>query len=291
MYSGEIFELTSMKIKLLETNYNVPPSTPEQPEGPTSGRAGPQQTYCTRDGVDPEGEQVKYGFDFGDGSDIVWSDFVDSGTEACVSHGFPYQGGSYEIKAKTRDKDGKESDWSETLTVTMTPDDPPGTPSTPQGDQTQGIVGYTYTFTTTATDPEGDRIKYGFDLYGDGTVDQWSELFDSGENADVDLIWKKVGTFIMKVKAQDEYGAPSDWSQTIQVSMINNNPETPSFTQKTTRPKQGKTYTYSATGTDPDNHRVQFEFDWGDGRTSKSNLVDSGGTGSVSYTHLRAHET
>jgi hypothetical protein len=282
-YTGKLFELTSMKMKLAETNYNVPPSTPEQPDGPTSGRAGPGKTYCTSGGVDPEGKQVKYGFDFGDGSDIVWSDFVGSGDEGCVSHGFPYQGGSFEIKAKTRDQDGKESDWSEPLTVTMTADESPGIPSTPQGDQTQGIVGYPLAFTTTATDPEGDRIKYGFDLYGDGTVDQWSNLFDSGENAEVNLIWKQVGTFNMKVKAQDEYGAPGDWSQTVQVTMTNTNPEKPVFTQKTTRPKQGKSYTYSATAADPDQHRVQFEFDWRDGKTSKSNLVDSGETGSASH--------
>jgi len=283
MYSGEIFELTLMKIKLTETNYHLPPSTPEKPDGPTSGRAGPEYTYCTEGGIDPENKQVQYGFDFGDESDIVWSEFVASGSESCVSHGFPWQGGSFEIKAKTKDKDGKESGWSETLTVTMTADSPPSAPSTPQGGQTEGIVGYSYRFTVKATDPEGDRIKYGFDLYGDGTVDQWSDLFNSGENANVDLIWKKVGTFNMKVKAQDEYGASSDWSQTVQVSMINNNPETPSFVQKTTKPKQDKTYTYSATGSDPDGHRIQFEFSWGDGKTSKSDLVESGGTGSASH--------
>lgn len=278
--------IETFSMDLTDTNYvppNEPPSTPDKPSGPTSGRAGPEFSYCTEGGIDPEGQKVQYGFDFDDGSGIIWSDFVNSGEEACVSHGFPYTGGSFEIRAKTRDEQGGESDWSEILSVSMTPDDPPTTPITPIGDITEGIVGYSYVFTTSASDPEGDSIHYGFDLYGDNTVDYWTNLYDSGNTINENLIWERDGTFNLKVKAKDEYGVASDWSGTISVTMTNEAPDKPNPPDGPQRPREDATNTYTASTIDSDGHRVKFIFDWGDGHTSTTDFVDSSSVASASH--------
>jgi hypothetical protein len=46
----------------------------------------------------------------------------------------------------------------------------------------------------------------------------------------------------------------------------------------------GKSYTYSATSTDPDGDKIKYCFDWGDGNITWTGLVDSGETVSVNYT-------
>ncbi len=278
--------IDTFSMELTDTNYippNEPPSAPDKPSGPTTGRAGPEYSYCTEGGIDPEGQNVQYGFDFGDGSDIKWTDFVSSGIEACVSHNFPYTGGNFEIKAKTRDEQGGESGWSDILSVSMTPDDPPTIPLTPIGDTTEGIVGYSYIFTTSATDSEDDKIKYGFDLYGDNTVDYWSNLYDSGETINENLIWEKDGIFELKVKAKDEYGATSDWSGTISITITNEVPNKPNPPNGPSRPCVDVTNTYTVSTLDPDGHRVKFIFDWGDDETSTTDFVDSEAVASASH--------
>ena len=138
-----VLEITHFKVELEDTNYeppNEPPNEPNKPTGPTSGRAGPKYTYCASGGDDPDGHQVKYGFDWnGDGTVDDWTNFVASGEEACIDHGFS-SGGTYHVKAKTKDEKGGTSGWSPELTVTMAPNNAPGTPGTPSGEE-DGTVG------------------------------------------------------------------------------------------------------------------------------------------------------
>ena len=55
----------------------------------------------------------------------------------------------------------------------------PNTPSQPSG-PASGLPSTSYTYSTSTTDPEGDQVKYGWDWNGDGTVDEWSGLVNSG---------------------------------------------------------------------------------------------------------------
>lgn len=285
----------NFKFELTDTNYNNPPDSPEKPnsdDGGENGRAGPKYTYCTTGGIDTDGHQVQYGFDW-NGDDVVddWTELVDSGETACIKHSFSSEG-TYHIKAKTRDEKGAESEnWSPELTVNMDPNNPPSIPTRPEGDETIGIVGFSYDFSTSSSDQQdNDRIEYGWDLNGDGTVDIWDDnegnYYSSGENAVSSLIWTESGTFNLKVKARDEYGAESqDWSLGLSVTMENNPPGKPDTPLGKTNGKKGTSYTYETSSIDPDGHRIKYLFDWGDGTDSGwVGPFDSGETAEATHT-------
>jgi hypothetical protein len=95
---------------------NDPPNTPEKPSGRTTGRIGVEYTYKTS-AVDPDGDQVYYKWDWGDGSFSDWLGPVNSGEEASASHA--WSEGSYNIKVKARDDLELESEWSQSLAVSI----------------------------------------------------------------------------------------------------------------------------------------------------------------------------
>jgi len=93
---------------------NQPPETPNQPSGPIEGYVGIEYTYTTDPVTDPNGDDVEYLFDWGDGNDSGWV----ASPEA--SYAWP-EVGTYQVKVKARDIPyGAESDWSPSLTVEIT---------------------------------------------------------------------------------------------------------------------------------------------------------------------------
>ena len=98
----------------LEINY--PPNKPSKPSGITSGINGVEYSY-TSTTTDPDGNQVFYKWDWGDGSYSDWLGPYNSGEEVSASH--VWGRGSYDIKVKAKDEHEAESDWSDPLPVTM----------------------------------------------------------------------------------------------------------------------------------------------------------------------------
>ena len=98
---------------------NQPPATPSKPSGPTSGYVGEIYTYSTST-TDPEGDQVKYGWDW-NGDYVVdeWTGYYSSGVTCSRSHSWDSEG-IYRIRVKAKDANGAESGWSQSLTVTIT---------------------------------------------------------------------------------------------------------------------------------------------------------------------------
>jgi hypothetical protein len=76
---------------------------------------------------------------------------------------------------------------------------PPSVPSGPSN----GQMGASYSFSTLATDPDGEPLQYRFD-WGDGTVSQWGQKSQSHS-------WATAGSFCVKAKASDG-SAESGWS-------------------------------------------------------------------------------
>ena len=95
---------------------NAPPEKPSRPSGSTSGEAGVTYLYTTIT-TDPDGDQVYYKWDWGDGTTSDWLGPYDSGEEVSASHS--WSEGSYSIKVKAEDSYAAESDWSDPLSVTM----------------------------------------------------------------------------------------------------------------------------------------------------------------------------
>ena len=93
---------------------NSAPNKPAPPTGPTSGITNVEYTYSGNT-TDPDGEDIYYLFDWGDGTDSGWLGPYPSGTTVEASHAWSY-GGTYNVKLKAKDTvvDGP---WSDALPV------------------------------------------------------------------------------------------------------------------------------------------------------------------------------
>ena len=88
---------------------NLPPN-PIFIYGPSSGKAGTEYTY-TFNSVDPDGDDVFYFIDWGDGAIEDWDGPHPSGVDFEIGHSFPFQK-TFTIKAKAKDVFNSESNWS-----------------------------------------------------------------------------------------------------------------------------------------------------------------------------------
>ena len=96
----------------------------------------------------------------------------------------------------------------------------PYKPSRPSG-PAQGGPGEEYTYRSSTVDPEGNQIWYMWD-WGDGNMSDWLGPYNSGETCEASYVWSSKGSYEVKVKAKDEYGAVSPWSDPLPVSMPKN---------------------------------------------------------------------
>jgi len=82
--------------------------------------------------------------------------------------------------------------------------------------ETDGKAGVEYEYTFNAEDPNGDDVKY-FIVWGDDNT-EWTGFSASGTPVIVSHTWVEEDTYTIAAKAQDEYGAESDWA-TLEVEM------------------------------------------------------------------------
>lgn len=102
--------------ELKSTTYGGP-EKPDRPSGPSSGKTGTEYTF-TAVTTDPEGDQIYYLFEWGDGTNSGWKGPFDSGQTANATHIWTRRG-NYNIKVKAKDVNGAESHWSDPLPVNM----------------------------------------------------------------------------------------------------------------------------------------------------------------------------
>jgi len=93
-----------------------PPPTPPMITGALKGAAGIAHNYHFTS-TDPDGDNVYYFIDWGDGNNSGWLGPYASGQEINDSHTWSKQG-TYTLKAKAKDNLGAESDWT-TLIIIM----------------------------------------------------------------------------------------------------------------------------------------------------------------------------
>ena len=200
--------------------------------------------------------------------DLDDDDYYDDATGQSVSRSWDEEG-TYVISLKVTDDDGRWDTDDTTVTISSPDNNPPDEPLRPSG-TTSGDTGVSYTYTTHTTDPDDNNVMYGWDWNGDGSVDEWTGLYDSGQTVSTSHSWSVANTYNVKVKAKDEYGAKSGWSSvlTVTVSAANSPPSKPSMPSGPTSGKAGKSYTYSSSTYDSDADKVYFMFDWGDGSNS-----------------------
>ena len=97
--------------------YNKPPETPSQPNGPTEGVEDKEYPFSANTN-DPEGEQIYYLFDWGDGKDSGWIGPYDSGATAAASYIWT-KPGEYNVTVMAKDIKDSVSDWSEPLKINI----------------------------------------------------------------------------------------------------------------------------------------------------------------------------
>ncbi|HIH28646.1 MAG TPA: DNRLRE domain-containing protein [Thermoplasmata archaeon] len=102
-------------IPVLEILVNDPPVAP-QITGQTNGGVGNSYDY-TFIGSDPDGDQLYYTIEWGDGQTNTWVGPYPSSQPLTLPHSWSEKG-TYNVRAKVKDTHDAESDWA-TLEVTM----------------------------------------------------------------------------------------------------------------------------------------------------------------------------
>lgn len=97
--------------------YTRAPVKPGTPSGPLTGSPGQVYTYSSST-TDPDGDQVSYWFDWGDGTNSGWVGPYNSGVTMSAAHTWTTKG-NYQIKVKAKDIHGIESVWSDSLPIKM----------------------------------------------------------------------------------------------------------------------------------------------------------------------------
>jgi hypothetical protein len=110
-YTRRWYKLTT------EQEQNLPPNKPIKPSGQINGKVRQEFTYTTST-TDPNGDQVYYIWDWGDGKNSGWLGPYNSGVTINTTHSWTFRG-SYNIRVKAKDIYGEESSWSDPLAITM----------------------------------------------------------------------------------------------------------------------------------------------------------------------------
>jgi hypothetical protein len=133
---------------------------------------------------------------------------------------------------------------------------PPLKPDKPSG-ETNTVTNITYYYSTLTLDPENDDIRYGWDWDGDDNIDEWTDFFASGEKINISHIWKTAGTFLVKVIAEDDYGAQSIYSDSLEVVTNDNRP--PNNPNSDYNKFKDELVVRTS---DPDGHQIRYGVSW-----------------------------
>jgi len=104
-------------IHVTVTTENEAPNKPAKPSGQIRGNVTVEYTYTTNT-TDPDGNQVYYLWDWGDGTQSEWLGPFASGAQVYAQKSWNAKG-IYRIKVKVKDISGVESAWSDPLPITM----------------------------------------------------------------------------------------------------------------------------------------------------------------------------
>jgi hypothetical protein len=153
--------------------------------------------------IDSEGK-ILYSYKFGGAGDDSGGDLIQLENGEFIVSGYTNSigSGSYDV-------------W--VLKLSLSENNYPNKPLRPSG-EINGKTGIEYEYTTTTMDPDGDDIFYMFD-WGNEMTSFILGPYESGEECSALGIWFEEGSYEIKVKAIDEHGAESDWSDPLVVSM------------------------------------------------------------------------
>lgn len=97
---------------------SMPPETPEAPIGPTSGVTGVEY-FFEANTTDPEGDDIYYWFEWGDGENSGWVGPYSSGEPGSAGHIWT-TGGDFPVAVKAKDVNNAESGFSPASIISIT---------------------------------------------------------------------------------------------------------------------------------------------------------------------------
>jgi len=245
---------------------NHPPEQPSIADGPISGAPGVACNY-TAYAIDPDGDPLIYIFHWDDGNSSTVGPF-ESEAMAAADHIWR-RAGIYQVRVRAMD-DNASSPWSSSREVVV--NSPPGQPAIPAGKSTI-LPGEITSFTTSAEDSDGDRLRYIFH-WGDGSFSttDWTE---SGRALRIAHSWQRAGRYMIAAKAEDSANASSPWSEAITI-IINTLPGRPDQPSGLSSGYAMVPYNFQTSAIDQDGDSLNYTFDWGDGTTLDLDLIGSG---------------
>lgn len=234
-------------------------STPAAPTGQASGNTGTSYWYTTSQATSSYGHELRYKFDWGDGTDSSWL-----GPGAIAAPHTWTVAGTYQVTVQARCATDTSvvSAASSPLTVVISA---PETVSTPTASgPPSGTTGMSYSYTASgATSSYGHSVQYKFD-WGDGTDSGWVATSASHT-------WTSAGTYSVTVQARCTADPTVVSATSSPLPVVISGVETIS-TPTLSGPTSGlraTSYTYTASGaTSSYGHPVQYQFSWGDGTNS-----------------------
>lgn len=208
---------------------NRPPDKPAFDGETHQGYRNVEYTF-TATGTDPDGHQLFYKFHWGNGESTTWLGPYDSGETVQRSYTYEEPGEFWPavIVKDDHDCDGSPqggepvmSDKWYMVIVNLAPAKP--TISAPV---TSGHYSHVFDFYTATTDPEDDNVWFQWD---------WDEPHIPGQLMAVIWMgpyctnpvqfchathqWQPFGPYFVRVRAKDEYGAMSEWSDPVEINI------------------------------------------------------------------------
>jgi len=175
-------------------------------------------------------------------------------------------GQTYYFAATAYDASGNESGYSNSVSYAVpgaAVNGAPTTPATPSG-AASALVNTAVTFSTSATDPNGDSLQYQYD-WGDGVLSAWGAASQSHS-------WTAAGQYAVKAQARDSRGSASGWSAAKTVIITQNTqntqngaPTTPATPSGAASALVNTAVTFSTSAIDPNGDSLQYQYDWGGG--------------------------
>ncbi len=104
------------------------------------------------------------------------------------------------------------------LKITEITNNPPAKPSMPFG-PTSGNINVNYTFSTSTTDPDaGAQLFYQWSWGAEES--EWFGPYASGQTMQTIHQWSESGDYQVKVRAKDNYGSTSAWSDPLTIQIV-----------------------------------------------------------------------
>lgn len=213
-------KLTDHVVFIGDENLKVkdnPPLIPSKIIGPNIVDLNTSYSFSTST-FEPDGDDVYYQFDWGDGTISDWIGPFDYDSSITANHSWIQRGDYYyEIKSRAKDEFDLESDWSEPLIIQISSEPP--SPPVIQG-PINGTSGSTYEYYFSSIDPENDAINY-YIYWGHDTGVELGP-YESGEEIKVLHKFPEKKTYTIRARAIDSQNMESEWSE-LEVTMPKRN--------------------------------------------------------------------